>query len=210
MNQRIFYIVTMIITAYLLLIIKPLPVNIHRIERVSEFEVRFKGSVLEDKEMNPSVFSELALVPDQFNSSCYSDVNYLTSNGLADRLGNRIGWQRIIQWNYDCDSDGQIINLFENVYSILISKNPMIAYPDFSNQDEKLTTQSGVEVLLTSTDYPYTISGKTTVYERVKYTFKVNDVYVFIEQTRLRDESNNDELLIWVEKLISEIQTVLN
>jgi len=210
MNQRIFYVVTMIIAAYLLLIIKPLPINIHHIERVSELEIRFKGSVLEDTEMNHSIFSELELVPYQLVSTCYSDVNYLTSNGLADRLGNHIGWQRIIQWNNDCDPEGQIANIFDNAYSILISKNPMIAYPDFSNLNETLITQSKTEVLFSSIDYPYTISGKTTVYERIKYTFKVKDVYVFVEQTRLRDEMNNEELLIWVEKLISEIQTVLN
>ena len=86
----------------------------------------------------------------------------------------------------------------------------MISYPDFSNLDERLITQSGVDVLLSSIDYPYTISGKTTIYERIKYTFKIKDIYVFVEQTRLRDKKNNDELLIWVEKLLSEIQTVLN
>ncbi len=210
MNQRIFLVVSMLIAAYLLVIIKPIPVNIHRIERVSELDVRFKGSVLEDTEMNPSIYSELDLIPQKFNSICYSQGNYLTSNGLADRLGNQIGWQHIVQWNYDCDPEGQIVNIFENVYSILISKNPMNAYPDYSNMDEKLVTQSGIEVLFNRIEYPYTINGVTTVFERIKYMFNVNDVYVYIEQTVLRDEFNSEELLEWVYLLKGEIETALN
>jgi len=210
MNQRFLFLIGIIMAAFLILIAEPVPVNIYRIEGINEFDIRFQARrTLEKADEEPSIYSELELVPEEYNVECYSRWDHWTSNGLADRLGNPIGWQRVINWNDDCDPEGQI-RIYEDVYYILISKNPMIAYPDFSNLEEKLTTQSGVEVLLTSTDYPYTISGKTTVYERVKYTFKVNEVYVFIEQTRLRDESNNDELLIWVEKLISGIQTVLN
>jgi len=210
MNQRFLFLIAMIMVAFLLSIAKPVPVNMYRIEGMNEFDIRFQARrTLEKADEEPSIYSELELVPEEYSLKCYSLWDHWTSNGLADRLGNPIGWQRVISWNDDCDPEGQV-RIYEDVYYILISKNPMIAYPDFSNLDEKLTTQSGEEVLLSRIDYPYTLRGKTTVYERIKYTFKVNDVYVFVEQTRLRDESNNEELLKWVEKLINEIQSVLN
>jgi len=210
MNQRILYLIVILLAAIMISNTKSIPVSIHRIEGMNEFDAIFQvRRTLEKADDEPSIYSDLELVPEYYTYECYSLWDHWTSNGLADRLGNPIGWQRVISWNDDCDPEGQV-RIYEDVYYILISKNPMIAYPDFSNLDEKLTTQSGVEVLLSRIDYPYTLRGITTVYERIKYTFKVNDVYVFIEQTRLRDEKNNDELLIWVEKLISEIQTVLN
>lgn len=210
MNQRYLYLVAIIIAAFLLLIAKPIPVNIYRIEGINEFDIRFQARrTLEKADEEPSIYSELELIPEEYSVKCYSRWDHWTSNGLADRLGNPIGWQRVINWNDDCDPEGQI-KIYEDVYYILISKNPMIAYPDFSNLDEKLITQSGVEVLFSSIEYPYTISDVTTVYERIKYTFRVKDVYVYIEQTILRNEFRNEELLEWVDILKNEIETVLN
>jgi hypothetical protein len=210
MNQRILYLIVILLAAIMISNTKPIPVSIHRIEGMNQFDAIYQvRRTLEKADDEPSIYSDLELVPEDYTNECYSQWDHWSSNGLADRLGNPIGWQRAISWNDDCDPEGQV-RVYEDVYNILISKNPMIAYPDFSNLDETLITESGIEVSLSSIDYPYTISGTTTVYERVKYTFKVKDVYVFIGQTRLRDESNEIELLEWVDKLYDEIQTILN
>jgi len=208
MSQRIFLLIALFIAAYFMLLVTPLPVNIYQIEKISETDLRFIGSTNENSEQT-SIYSKLNLVPENFNNNCYSQFNTLTSNGLADKLGNLIGWQHNVQWNNDCDPEGQIENIFGDAYSILISKNPMVLYPEFSNLEQRLVTETGIEVDLSTYEYPYTNKGKTIVFAELKYSFKVVEEYVFVTHTVLRDTWDDETLLKWIDSLNYEIKSVL-
>lgn len=209
MNQRIFYLIALLIAIFMLTNTKPIPTNIHRIEGINKLVAQFQTRRTVEKANDvPSIYSDLNLVPDIYDQKCYSQWDHWTSNGLAERLGNPIGWKRIAQWNNECEPETISLN-FSDVYSIILSNNPMIAYPEFSDYDKQLLTESGLIVSIKKMEYPYTLAERTIVYMRVMYMFEVQNVYVYVDQIMLRESTNDDEILNWADQLYNEIQTSL-
>ena len=85
----------------------------------------------------------------------------------------------------------------------------MAAYPKFSVHDKVFLTDSGIEVSISQNDNTVIIDSKAVVSSQVQYTFKVEDVYVFIEESISEETFNQSKISTWVDTLANEIKTVL-
>lgn len=209
MNQRFFFTTVLLIIVFILSSLRPLPMNIYRIEGSSEHDTRYQlRRTIEKYDYEESEWTPLNLVPEEFNSSCYSQWDHWAANGLADRLGKPIAWQRIAQWTYECDVEDRIF--YEtDAYTILLSKNPMAAYPKFTVHDKVFLTDAGNEVSISQNEYTVIIDSKGVVYTQIQYTFRVEDVYVFIEQSIQNRTFDEKVISDWVDTLAEELKTVL-
>ena len=209
MNQRFFFTIVLLIVAFTIESSRPIPTNIYRIEGSSKYDIRYQlRRTIEKYDYEESEWTPLNLVPDEYKSNCYSQWDHWAANGLADRLGKPIAWQRIAQWTYECDLEDRVF--YEtDAYTILLSRNPMAAYPKFSVHDKVFLTDSGIEVSISQNDNTVIIDSKAVVSSQVQYTFKVEDVYVFIEESISEETFNQSKISTWVDTLANEIKTVL-
>lgn len=209
MNQRIFYTGILLSIVITLSSFRPLPMNIYRIEGSSEHDVRFQARrTIEKYDYEESKWSKLNLVPSQYDTNCYIQWDHWVANGLADRLGKPIAWKRNIQWNYECKDD-KFMYVPPDMYSILLSRNPMAAYPKFTVSDKQILTDSGIQVSYKQEEYTFKVNGKSGIYYLTQYTFKVNDTYVFIEQVILDRVVDEKKIAEWVDSIADELKTVL-
>ena len=141
--------------------------------------------------------------------NCYSQWDHWLANGLADRLGKPIAWQRNIQWTNDC-KDEKHMYVRSDVYSIVLSRNPMATYPRYRVLDNQFITDQGIPVdYYSQWIYPYTNNGVTYHFIQVQYSFKVEDTYVFIDQVIIDRDLDEKEIAVWVDTLANELKTVL-
>ncbi len=210
MNQRIFFTGVLLIIVFVISSFRPLPMNIYRIAGRSEYDIRYQARrTIEKYDHEESEWSKLNLVPIEYVSNCYSQWDHWVANGLADRLGKPIAWQRIVQWNYECDEGKERYNPTDQ-YTILLSTNPMAAYPRNSVFENHLITNQGIQVdYSTQWEYPYTNNGETYLYIQVRYAFKHEDKHVFIDQVFMDQDVIEKDIALWVDTLVNELKTVL-
>ena len=210
MNQRYFYSIILLMIAFIASSIRPLPMNIYRIVGRYEYDIRYQARrTIEKYDYEDSEWSSLDLVPIDFDMNCYSQWDHWLANGLADRLGKPIAWQRNIQWNNEC-KDEKHMYVPSDVYSIVLSRNPMALYPRYSVSDKQFITDQGIPVdYYSQWIYPYTNNGVTYHFIQVQYSFKVEDTYVFIDQVIIDRDLDEKEIAVWVDTLANELKTVL-
>lgn len=210
MNQRFFFTGVLLTIVFILSSFRPLPMNIYRIAGSSEFDIRYQARrTIEKYDYEESEWSSLDLVPMDIDMNCYSQWDHWLANGLADRLGKPIAWQRNIQWTNEC-KDEKHMYVPSDVYSIVLSRNPMATYPKNSVFEDQLITDQGIPVdIYAQWIYPYTNNGVTYHYTQVQYAFKVEDTYVFIDQVIIDRDVDEKEIAIWVDTLANELKTVL-
>jgi hypothetical protein len=210
MNQRFFFTAIFLIIVIMMSSLKSVPMNIYRIEGSSELDVRFQARrTIEKYDHEESEWSKLNLVPSQYDTNCYIKWDHWVANGLADRLGKPIAWKRNIQWNHEC-KDVKFMYVPVDVYSIVLSRNPMATYPRNSVFEDQLITDQGIPFdYITQWIYPYTNNGVTYHYIQVQYSFKVEDTYVFVDQVMTDRDVDKKDIAVWGDKLTKEIKTVL-
>ncbi|MBN2876690.1 MAG: hypothetical protein JXL85_03455, partial [Bacilli bacterium] len=205
MNQRYFYSIVLLMIALTASGIRPLPMNIYRITARYEYDIRYQARrTIEKYDYEESEWSSLDLVPIDFDMKCYSQWDHWLANGLADRLGKPIAWQRNIQWTNDC-KDEKYMYVPSDVYSIVLSRNPMAVYPRYSVFEDQLITNQGIPFdYFTQWIYPYTNNGVTYNFIQVQYSFKVEDTYVFVDQVMTDRDVDKKEIAVWVDTLANE------
>ena len=210
MNQRYFYSIVLLMIALTASGIRPLPMNIYRITARYEYDIRYQARrTIEKYDYEESEWSNLNLVPIEYATNCYGQWNHWMANGLADRLGKPIGWQRNVQWNHECVDEKQSY-VPVDVYTIILSKNPMAAYPRNSVFENQLVTNQGIQVDYSAQwEYPYTNNGVTYHYIQVRYAFKIEDNHVFIDQIFIGQDEIKEDIALWVDQLANELKTVL-
>lgn len=210
MNQRYFYSIVLLMIALTASGIRPLPMNIYRITARYEYDIRYQARrTIEKYDYEESEWSNLNLVPIEYATNCYGQWDHWLANGLADRLGKPIAWQRNIQWTNDC-KDEKYMYVPSDVYSIVLSRNPMAVYPRYSVFEDQLITNQGIPFdYFTQWIYPYTNNGVTYNYIQVQYSFKVEDTYVFVDQVMTDRDVDKKEIAVWVDTLANELKTVL-
>lgn len=210
MNQRYFYSIILLMIAFIASSIRPLPMNIYRIVGRYEYDIRYQARrTIEKYDYEESEWSSLDLVPIDFDMNCYSQWDHWLANGLADRLGKPIAWQRNIQWTNEC-KDEKHMYVPSDVYSIVLSRNPMALYPRNSAFENQLVTNQGIQVDYSAQwEYPYTNNGVTYHYIQVRYAFKIEDNHVFIDQIFIGQDEIKEDIALWVDQLANELKTVL-
>lgn len=210
MNQRFFFTGVLLVIVFILSSFRPLPMNIYRIAGSSEFDIRYQARrTIEKYDYEESEWSKLSLVPKEYASNCYSQWDHWVANGLADRLGKPIAWQRNVQWNNECIDETQNYAPVD-VYTILLSTNPMASYPRNSVFEYQLITNQGIQVDYSMQwEYPYTNNGETYHYVQVRYAFKLEDKHVFIDQVFMDQDVIEEDIALWVDTLVNELKTVL-
>jgi hypothetical protein len=210
MNQRFFFTGVLLAIVFILSSFRPLPMNIYRIVGSSEFDTRYQARrTIEKYDYEESEWSSLDLVPIDIDMNCYSQWDHWLANGLADRLGKPIAWQLNIQWTNECE-DEKHLYVPSDVYSIVLSRNPMATYPRYSVSDKQFKTDQGIPVdYYAQWIYPYTNNGVTYHYIQVQYAFKVEDTYVFIDQVITDQDVDEKVIAVWVDTLANELKTVL-
>lgn len=191
---------------------KNVPVNIHRITNQNEFDFRYQmRETMYPRENTDRPWSNLSLVPDERMDECHAYYDSWMGNGLAAESGTRIGWKRVVYYDYNACDDRFDIFTYDQTYSVLISDNPMMGYPqykDFSKEVDHVTAM-GLSVW-ENKSISYWMKEKDVKTDLNFYfdSFKVGDYYVFIQTLFVGDEDSQIRFE-WIDEVANELKTVL-
>jgi hypothetical protein len=172
-------------------------VNIYQIPANSEYDGKFQFRPA--NEIIPD-HGELAVLP-QFDLAnemnvCYSVESRLMSNGLADELAKPIALKQVYLPTNPVCSDNQNVQFDSWDYpplTIIISKSPMAAYPEFPMFKEE--PYEVVESLNTYKIYVRPVSiTRTDSHLCIYGSFKIGDLYVFTRTGYMSGLSEQNKL----------------
>lgn len=206
--RKVLLVIIIILLSLVMTSAKLVETNIYNIYRTNEFDRVYQIRMTTDYYIGvENEWSKIDYTPISYDTKCLVISDQWLSNNLVDEFGKKIIWNRRYSFDHNNCSYSNIDAQFDKI-NIMISDNRMAGYPQYTAfiEESNYTTSNGVLVWVN-------IDEETQIYnedyyhiKKFKYSFVLNNHYVFMETISINSEWDIEELLETVDSIYDQIE----
>lgn len=182
--------------------------NIYQIHRDREYDMTYQIRMTTDYYVGvENEWSKIDYTPINYDTNCLVINDQWLSNNLVDEFGKKVIWNRRYSFDHNNCSYSMVDAQFDKI-NIMISDNRMAGYPQFTSFVEKNNYESpnGIPLWINIDEENQVYNDDYYQIKKFKYSFIVNDHYIFMETVSINSEWDIKELLETVESIYNQIE----
>lgn len=181
--------------------------NIYEIHRDREYDMTYQIRMTTDYYIGvENEWSKIDYTPINYDTKCLVISDQWLSNNLVEEFGKKLIWNRVYSYDYNNCPYSTIDSGYDKL-NIMISNQRMAAYPQYTAFIEKnnYTSPKGVPVWVSLDEDYQVINDDYYHIKKFKYSFILNDHYVFMETISINSEWDINELLETVDNIYDQV-----
>jgi hypothetical protein len=205
--RKVLLVIIIILLSLVMTSAKLVETNIYNIYRTNEFDRVYQIRMTTDYYIGvENEWSTIDYTPINYDTKCLIPYDQWLSNNLVEEFGKKLIWNRVYSFDHNNCSYSNIDAQFDKI-NIMISDNRMAAYPQYTAFIEKnnYTSPKGVPVWVSLDEDYQVINDDYYHIKKFKYSFILNDHYVFMETISINSEWDINELLETVDNIYNQV-----
>ena len=206
--RKVLLVVIILLLSLVMTSAKFVETNIYNIYRTNEFDRVYQIRMTTDYYIGvENEWSKIDFTPLNYDTKCLVISDQWLSNNLVDEFGKKIIWNRRYSFDHNNCSYSNIDAQFDKI-NIMISENRMAGYPQFTAfiEESNYTTPNGIPVWVNVDEEYQVYNDDYYQINKFKYSFILNDHYVFMETININSEWDIKELLDTVDLIYGQIE----
>ncbi len=177
--------------------------NIYQIHRDREYDMTYQIRMTTDYYVGvENEWSKIDYTPINYDTNCLVINDQWLSNNLVDEFGKKVIWNRRYSFDHNNCSYSNIDAQFDKI-NIMISENRMAGYPQYTSfiEEKNYTTPDGTPVWVNINEESQVYNDDYYQIKKFKYSFILNNHYIFMETISINSEWDIKELLETVDSI---------
>jgi len=182
--------------------------NIYEIYKDRNFDLTYQIRMTTDYYIGvENEWSKIDYTPINYDTKCLVISDQWLSNNLVDEFGKKIIWNRRYSFDHNNCSYSNIDAQFDKI-NIMISENRMAGYPQYTAfiEENNYTTPNGIPVWVNVDEEYQVYNNDYYQIKKFKYSFIINNHYVFMETININTDWDIQELLETVDNIYNQVE----